>query len=183
MVLYACTLSTSDLYADHPIMIKFPHATHIELCNNNPDRSLLGEDASLLFQRLSPVDQKLINNIWRFKPSHMINHTTDIRVGTFTSDEIVSFSLYIGIGSDTSNSFGLICAIPIYREDKELFKPCFSRAKCKYTAIGNPELKSSRVVDENKFLSTIRENPTSKTVCNLLLCLTLKNSGQGQYVC
>jgi hypothetical protein len=105
----------------------------------------------------------------------------DVYLNRFSSDDIISFALYLGISQDPERPFGMISAFKIYREDMQIFKPCFTLSEHEYTAIGNNELKSRVLVDEYLFVDTLRKNQTCKTTCNLFFCLSLKLGGHGLY--
>ena len=155
----------------------FSTATHVQCFLNRPDRSLSHEDALSIYKALSSTDKNLLNSYWRF--IHMDSNTQSST--SFTSDQIVSFALYLGVSRDKYKPFAMISAIKIYQEDKDLFRPCISLGNAVYTAIGNPKLRSKVIIDEMTFLQIVRENPTCKTVCNIMFCLSLKLNGQGLY--
>jgi len=157
----------------------FGTASHVQSFLNRPDRSLGMEDAISIFKALSYGDKVIMNSYWRF--TFMNTNNPEQGVKTFTADQIVSFALYLGVSRDKYRPFAMISAIKIFQEDKELFRPCVSLSPHTYTAIGHAKLRSQVIIDENVFLHIVRENPTSKTVCNLMFCLTLKLEGRGLY--
>jgi len=157
----------------------FGNASHVQSFLNRPDRSLGTEDALSIFKALSPGDKVILNSYWRF--TFMNTNNPEQGAKSFTSDQIVSFALYLGVSRDKYRPFAMISAVKFHPEDKDLFRTCVSMSPHTYTAIGYPKLRSQIIIDEAIFLQIVRENPTCKTVCNLMFCLALKLSGQGVY--
>jgi len=168
----------------------FNNATHIQCFMNRPDRSLNTEDALSIYKLLSDTDKSIINSNWRFKNmgpiasgEHLNTSTSNFKQGanSFSAEQIIGFALYLGVGDDRYRPCAMLSAIQVYKEDKDLFRSCIGFGTCTYEAIGYPELQSKIIIDENIFLQIVRENPTCKTVVNLLFCLSLKVEGHGLY--
>jgi len=176
---YPQYVNTGAWYHTTHISKVFPNATHIKFFTDATTRKVSDEAADTLLNCLSASDRNIIDSIKR-ETQHMA-HTSQPVLGQFSKDSIISYALYLAVSADKYKPFAMICAMPIFREDKGLFKPCFSLGNAEYVAIGNEVLKSRLVVDESTFVQIVRENPTSRTVCNLLMCLTLHQAGKGHY--
>ena len=149
------------------------------------EKRLSSGSLNCIINAMSETDKsiltELIGETSMRNPSAMPTIPEQVSPFTFSSADIISFALYLGVSQCKDVPFAMISAIQIYKEDIELFRPCFTLAKHYYTAIGNEKLRSRIMVDEVAFASTVLNNPTCKTSCNVMMCMSIRRNGLGLY--
>jgi len=155
--------------ADAPFKKLYPNAQQLSIAQSDTDRTLNIKNTQACFNAFNAQDKRIYNSIWRYTMAKDKHTSTPI-----TDEDIVSRTLHLGAGRSKKQPMALIMAnFKIYKQDENLFRPAFTFNGHLYTSIIDQTITSRLIVDQDKFLDILRNNPTCTTAQVLFFNINL----------